>query len=847
MVFNNPFYFSSINSSMVSQWPSDSINLMWNQLNQKNMTNSILFMTPSINTAIYDFPEFTNWGNNLLNPMLAIQQTIQSFNNGNWMNLGGNNGGFNWDNMWKNFKNPWGNNSGNSSISSDNLEYDALKALIDKYKDMYGETQAIKDALDKTGTSDEKLLALKEAYKTLNSKKLEKALLELPEYKNILEAAGYKYGRTDNDSDATKKLRTNVASIHSELSAGKWDKLAATYGANDEQGEILQVISSWNDKYSGNEERSILRLCANHIGDSDEEKILQRNILRNLVGSLNQKAAELESEFDTPCPKLKEAMTAMLEASADLGSTDEDLADFTKRNVNKLAEKFENLYAIIRLMQAELIRNDIKTKYGFLNNISSNDKDFVNDNLVINATMSDLKAEGINIDNIEIDVIEEESDEVNDEIIDIDDEYETPEEKLEALKDNDKLKKSANENVYETKTDSQNVTKHFYMANGENLVELKDVKAIDKDGNCTMLDGSVKKLADVEKINVTAENIQNYNNAINRVEKLINNKIHMMTNSDLPADKSKGVIVYYSEGCDKKHNRQYFMIKDNELVKINGIVLEDGNVKFEDGTKKHLTTLTSDDVSSFEDSNILTENEAETAKYKTDREETKQLLIETYNCKEPEDGIYTIPSTDCKLKINNKGELVLAEDCSIKYITTENSKETIAGKKYKKDTIIDENTLQNYINALKSTINTTTGKSSNLGRQFAKDLMGRTNIEEETRAVNLLFDNVNAYNIKDFIKEYDGREGFGNDKICEQIITEYNFKNSKQKGIRRIITLVLEYCDMNNLNVDSTAYKRLKEKLETISDSDYAQGESRLNSRDCRYIDHDILTVLNIK
>ena len=79
------------------------------------------------------------------------------------------------------------------------------------------------------------------------------------------------------------------------------------------------------------------------------------------------------------------------------------------------------------------------------------------------------------------------------------------------------------------------------------------------------------------------------------------------------------------------------------------------------------------------------------------------------------------------------------------------------------------------------------------------------------------------------------------------IIVRRGFFLKKEKGIRRIITLVLEYCDMNNLNVDSTAYKRLKEKLETISDSDYAQGESRLNSRDCRYIDHDILTVLNIK
>ena len=73
-------HFSSINHALVSENPSDSINLFWNQQMEKNRANAISFFTPNFDATIgLEYPEFGMFGNNLLNPMLAIQQTMQSF------------------------------------------------------------------------------------------------------------------------------------------------------------------------------------------------------------------------------------------------------------------------------------------------------------------------------------------------------------------------------------------------------------------------------------------------------------------------------------------------------------------------------------------------------------------------------------------------------------------------------------------------------------------------------------------------------------------------------------------------------------------------------------------------
>ena len=176
------FHFSSINHAMVSENPSDSINLFWNQQMEKNRANAISFFTPNFDATIgFEYPEFGMFGNNLLNPMLAIQQTMQSFQNGSWMmgsnyaggfnfpgfnNIGGfNNFGF--GSPWGNFQLPWGNNQGGTGKTAEEklqyAQYDKIKKILNEYKKVATDNEKayIEEALSKSGKIEEKLQALK--------------------------------------------------------------------------------------------------------------------------------------------------------------------------------------------------------------------------------------------------------------------------------------------------------------------------------------------------------------------------------------------------------------------------------------------------------------------------------------------------------------------------------------------------------------------------------------------------------------------------------------------------------------------------------------------------------------
>ena len=140
------FHFSTITHDMVSGNPATSLNLLWNQQLEAQKANGSLFLTPNFDPSIgYTYPEFGTWGNNLLNPQLAIQQAIESFQNGSWMNSGcGGSGnfnfpGFNNGNIWNNFQLPWnnsnaGNNSGSAADKLKQSQYDKLRKVLVEYQ-----------------------------------------------------------------------------------------------------------------------------------------------------------------------------------------------------------------------------------------------------------------------------------------------------------------------------------------------------------------------------------------------------------------------------------------------------------------------------------------------------------------------------------------------------------------------------------------------------------------------------------------------------------------------------------------------------------------------------------------
>ena len=594
-----PFHYSSLNYELAQSTPSDSIRIMWNQLGEKMKADSIMYMTPNFDPSIgYTYPEFGIWGNNLLDPRLAVQQTMQAFQNGTWMQgnstnwfntWGGNNGG-NWWNSW----NPWGNGNNNGSSSSD-PKYDALKAVLNKYIELNpndDKIQEIRDAVNKSGKPEEKMDALKNVYKKLNKTKLQKALLDLPEYKKLLDVAGYNFNGMNKEED--KKLRSDLEKLSTRIK----DK-SCEYGGlvNPTADNILRTISYWNDSHNDDNSRGILKLIATNLKPNEDEKTKHRELVEKLTQALLDKAVEFKAEYEGSFPKLDSAKDAVADALAKI--TDNNSC--TQSNVEALAKEFDKLYAMLRIMEAEKISNTIQTKYSFLNNIASNDVDFVNDDLVVKATKEDLKAEGVTI--VDTDTIPKEEVEVNHDADDYSD-LETAEEQIEKLVEKGHLVKTAKEGVYKTKTASTTgeATK-FYTIKNDKLVELKNVKDIDKDGKCTMPDGVKKEMAEVQTAQVTAESVDQYNQTIKRIESLKGNKIEKCAGNNLPA----GTVLYKSKGKDEEGNRQYFVIKDNKLMKINGIVYASGTVKV-NGTNKAFNELTDSDFIEFNDSEIITED-----------------------------------------------------------------------------------------------------------------------------------------------------------------------------------------------------------------------------------------------
>ena len=575
------FHYSSLNFDLAMSTPSGSINILWNQLGEKSKANSIMYMTPNFDPSIgYTYPEFGVWGNNLLNPMLAIQQTMQSFQNGNWMN--GINSGNWFNNMpWNNWNNPWGGGN-NSGSTAGNAEYDALKALINKYKEIGTKNNTISPALldkinaalNKSGKPEEKLEALKDLYKSLDKTKLEKALLELPEYKTMLDGAGYNFNGTNKEYDT--KLKKELNSLEQDIKSGKGD-LLAQISASENNAQILRIVSYWNDNHSDKENRGIIRLVAQHIPAEESERTLHIEGVKNLSMSLINKVEDFKGSVDGNFTNLDKATEELSKA---LTNATKAPKEFTKANLEALADKFDKLYAMLRMMEAERIRNTINTKYSFLNDISSSDRDIVNDDLVLKSTKEDLRKEGISLDGVETDNVPTEEVE---EVSDIDEVSETAEEKVEKLVEKENLKQTAKEGVFQSVVTSSNEPAHFYTIKDDKLVELKDVKSIDKDGKCTMADGTNKTLEQVkaDAVEVSAQDIIDYNNTLTRVNELVKAGTLVKCRQQFG-----GAVLYRSKGKQENGNRQYFIVKDNKLMKLDcKYVTANGIVVGNDGSK----------------------------------------------------------------------------------------------------------------------------------------------------------------------------------------------------------------------------------------------------------------------
>lgn len=657
------FHFSTINHDMVSGNPATSLNLLWNLQLESQKANASLFLTPNFDPSIgYTYPEFGTWGNNLLNPMLAIQQTMQSFQNGSWMNSGfGGFGNFNFPNfnngnIWNNFQSPWqtpwnnsNNSDSNSGSAADKLkqsQYDKLRKILVEYQKTASDSAkaVISEALNKSGKIGEKLDALKAAAKKLTPSSIQDALLNMDSTKIELDTAGYKL----KDSKAYTDLKQKLNNLEKDIKAKKSDLTTSTICTSESDPNILKTLSYWNDTHNSDSERNIIRMIANYLPTNKGEGTNQITSINNIAQSLVNHVEMVKSHFDSDIDfsKLDKSKQEVSDALAKLlnncKGTDGkiNLTSTTKSDILTLADKVDDLYARLRMIEAERIKNNLKHEYGSLNKLLGND--IVTDSLVVKATENDLIAEGISIpSNRDAVPFKEENETV---IREDDPEDETADEKIEKLTkpgEDKALKATTKKGVYQTDTVPTGENPKFYTKDEDDkLVELKDVKAIDRNGQCTMLDGSKKPLSEVEKVEVQKSDVQAYNNEMKRVNDLVKNGTIEKDNITF-----QGRTLYKSKGTYTDNTKQYFVVVDGELKRLNCKCVVKGGKEVQVDDDKIVKAEDFNDFISISNCEIKTDDEhaeAEKERQKVNEELQKEIdelvknkKIAPSNCKKP--------------------------------------------------------------------------------------------------------------------------------------------------------------------------------------------------------------------
>ena len=410
---------------MLSTNYADSMNLFWNQQLEASRANFLNCMVPAFNPSVFwEFPQYNMFGNSLLDPMLAVQQTIQSFQNNTWMN-----GGFNFNPSGINNFMPfnWNNPFTPSTPSADGAggaktdeekaaqktmqeRYNKLKAVLTQYQKIANERKLGTDesrnklsvAISKTGKLEERYKALQEAYKSIDSADLRKAFLSKPEILKDLNAIGYNftdrtyhYGNKDKEDAALMSALDKLEQEITQKGSDKDNKQVTSNMVDRVQlyksDNIMRTISYWNDTHNTDKDRSIVRLMINNLPSktSDKAAYISNNIQPlsdALTGHANATIDELKSlnvdttELEKQSKKVKDYFNTKSFASIELKA---------------FADDFDKLYAMLRKADALKINKKYVSDYQFLNDISDSDTDFINDQLIVKDTDADLAKEGL--------------------------------------------------------------------------------------------------------------------------------------------------------------------------------------------------------------------------------------------------------------------------------------------------------------------------------------------------------------------------------------------------------------------------------------------------------------------
>ena len=476
-------YFSPINFDMTNGSTWSSMNLHANQNWADLSARQNLYQVPMYNFGGFSqYPSTSGMNSYLCDPMWTIGQMQASS-----LASGG-------QGIFPGMQFPWANGTTTTSSAKTDAEkeeearmkdeYNALKELLNTYKIVNKNIKSsirtkIETAMKKSGKIEERLAALQEAYKAIPESSIRKTIAVMDRsanYRGALEAAGYKFGTSEYSfkSGTEKDINLNITKLENEIDkVGAKDSAPTTFVTILENNEILRLISYWNDKHAS--DNIIDSVISKLPSGTDDKRLAFNNYVQPLVEALLNKAAEVGSSdcFD------EDTISNLNDLTEDL----RDAKDDGIKGLNQLKESFEKLYVMLRQMEALRINSEIQAKYSFLNDIATDDKDIINDKIIIEDTIADLQAEGLG------DVSSALADDIKVAEVDGSDEdegvtSENVEKQFQKLIDKDILKETSityeGAKVYmETrKTGNRNHERVFILQDGE-VKEIENAKIVD--------------------------------------------------------------------------------------------------------------------------------------------------------------------------------------------------------------------------------------------------------------------------------------------------------------------------------------------------------------------------------
>ena len=582
----------------------------------------------------------------------------------------------------------------------------------------------INSALNKSGKVDEKLSAIKELCKSLDSTKMQNALLATDPYKADLIKIGYKVRNNDADKDLQRRIEAAYTEIDT---AGGTDKLCANVLSGEDDPEILKKLSFWNDKHNKTSDKSMLRAIAPKIPNKKEDQTDYKKVVDCVTNSLISYSVRVKQNYDgtdfTNLDKSVDEVTKALKAATD---------NLNKTTVNKLADKVEDLYARLRLIEAERVRNNIQKDYNFMNNYFTN-KSVIDDNLVVSETKKDLTSEGIKIP-------------TNTDVI--------PTNRQEVAPSTDLDNKPVDEQISELTTNSKdlheratkkgkvyysnrgdNEPAQWYMKDGDKLVQLKGVTSIDANGKCTMKSGAptdLDKLSEDNKVEVLPSEIKAYNQALKQIKDYSGRLVKCPTTPQ--SWKNAGVTLYWSKGTingeDGKKHCQCFVVIDNKLQKIdNAYVDKQGVIRFFNGETLDVKDLT---------------------------------------------AAHCTPVTSIdEIQLTNEGTTPAADD---EEHNDDNSNADSSAS--------TTETLEQEAKRLAKESPTT------MGERFCKDISGYTD-DDDFKRMKAYIAEINSDNVEDFLKGYYKESSWYDNGFFEQIAAERFNTRLNNKTVKQVIVAII--------------------------------------------------------